>query len=155
MCCALYNVTTNNSSISATSGTEDTITELTPPAGVQIYITRIKAGLSFTTTTDSIVSIRVIRASTAGATGAGVNIRKHRPESPFSVTTPLNKNGINPFSVGTVVDVMLDTTFNSRGSFEWIPRTSKDVIWSNPGERLAILMKSTIGQSAAVSAEVD
>jgi len=130
-----------NATANSTINTEDTWIELLPPANVSILLKRVRVSFPHTTVSDVPARVRVTRASAAGATGTTGTIVKRRPAAPASVSTATVKNGTNAFSVGTVVDVLLDTTVNTRGIFEWVSRDEDDYILSGVNQRLAILLR--------------
>lgn len=140
---AKYIVTVNATS-NSTLNTEDTWIELLPPSGVSIFITRITISLTHTTVQDVPCRLRVHRTSSAGATGSNFTPIKVRPLAPASSiinTSCQVKNGTSAFTVGTTVDVLKDTAFNSRGLYEWIPRDDSGKLESNSNQRLAILLR--------------
>lgn len=137
---AQYRVTVNataNSSIN----TEDTWIEMFPPANVSILLKRIRISFPHTTVSDVPARVRVTRASAAGATGTSFTPVKTRPAAPASVSTVNVKNGTSAFSVGTVVDVVLDAVVNTRGIFEWVARDESDFIISGVNQRLNVLLR--------------
>jgi hypothetical protein len=135
----LVNATSNTS-----INTEDTFIELLPPANVSIILKRIRVSIT-TAASDTAVRIRVKRVSAAGATGTSGTIVKRRPAAPAAVATSTVKNGTTAFTVGTLVDTVMDTAVNARGIFEWVSRDEDDYIISGVQQRLSI----TISNSAA------
>jgi hypothetical protein len=145
---AQYTVTINATS-HATLNTEDTWIEMFPPANVSILLKRIRASFPHTTASDVPARIRVTRSSAAGATGTSFTPVKRRPAAPASVTTVNVKNGTNAFTVGTVVDVVVDAAVNTRGIFEWVARDEDDYISSGVNQRINVLMR--VNQASTVS----
>lgn len=140
--------TTVNATSNSTATTEDTFIELLPPSGVALILKRVR--VSFTATpADNAFRVRVKRVSTAGATGTSGTIVKKRPTSPAAVTTSTVKNGTTAFSVGTLVDTVLDAATNTRGVFEWLSRDEDDYIVSNTNQRIAITGASTAASNVA------
>jgi hypothetical protein len=137
---AQYSVTVNATSNTSVS-TEDTFIELFPPSAVSILLKRVRVALT-TPALDTQVSLRVTRASAAGATGTAGTIVERRPNGPASVTTVNVKNGTSAFTVGTVVDTLFKTSFNGRGLFEWVARDERDIIESGANQRLNIIVQS-------------
>lgn len=149
---AQYTCTVNATSNTSTS-TEDTFIELFPPANVSILLKRVRISLT-TPALDTQMSVRVTRASAAGATGTSFTPIERRPAGPASVTTVNVKNGTSAFTVGTVVDVLMNTAFNGRGLFEWVARDERDIIESGVNQRMGILFKSGTA-STVITAECD
>jgi|SRR5689334_6403911 len=137
---AQYTCTVNATS-NSTLNTEDTWIEIFPPANVSVILKRIRVSMPHTTVSDVPARIRVTRSSAAGATGTSFTPVKRRPAAPASVSTVNIKNGTTAFSVGTVVDVVMDSAVNSRGIFEWVSRDENDHILSGVNQRLNILLR--------------
>lgn len=135
--------TTVNATSNATANTEDTFIELLPPSAVALILKRIR--VSFTgTPADNATRIRVKRVSAAGATGTGGTIVKKRPTSPAAVSTSTVKNGTTAFTVGTLVDTLLDASTNQRGIYEWVARDEDDYIVSNANQRVSVTISSSV-----------
>ncbi len=149
---AQYTVTVNATSNTSVS-TEDTFIELFPPSAVSILLKRVRVSLT-TPALDTQVSVRVTRASAAGSTGTAFTVMERRPSGPATVTTVNVKNGTAAFTVGTVVDVLLNTAFNGRGLFEWVARDERDIMESGLNQRMGILVKSGTA-STVITAECD
>lgn len=134
--------TTVNATSNATANTEDTFIELLPPSGVALILKRIRISLSGTPA-DNATRIRVKRVSAAGATGTGGTIAKKRPTAPAAVSTSTVKNGTTAFTVGTLVDTVLDASTNQRGIYEWVARDEDDYIVSNANQRVSVTIASS------------
>ena len=141
---------TGNSSIN----TEDTWIEMFPPANVSILLKRIRISCNHGTAQDVPIRVRIVRTSAAGATGTAFTPIKLRPAAPASVTTCNVKNGTSAFTVGTAVDVVVDTVFNSRGIFEWVARDESDFIVSGVNQRIIVGLRGNL-VSLLMSAECD
>lgn len=138
---AQYRVTVNATSNSG-ANTEDTWIELFPPSAVSILLKRIRISFPHTTATlDVPARMRITRSSAAGATGTGGTAVRTRPAAPASVSTVNIKNGTSAFSVGTVVDAVLDSAVNTRGIFEWVARDESDFVVSGVNQRLNVLLR--------------
>jgi hypothetical protein len=140
---AQYRVTINATANSG-ANTEDTWIEMFPPANVAILLKRIRISFPHTTVSDAPARIRITRSSAAGATGTAFTPIKTRPAAPASVTTVNVKNGTSAFSVGTVVDVVLDSVVNTRGIFEWVARDETDFIVSGVNQRINVLLRVNV-----------
>lgn len=137
--------TTVNATSNSSANTEDTFIELLPPSAVSLILKRIR--VSFTAApADNAFRVRVKRVSAAGATGTSGTVVKKRPTSPAAVSTSTVKNGTTAFTVGTLVETILDVGINQRGVFEWVSRDEDDYIVSNTNQRIAIT-----GSCSAVS----
>lgn len=145
--------TTVNATSNATANTEDTFIELFPPANVAAIVKRIR--VSFTPTpADNTARIRMKRVSAAGATGTSGTIVKKRPSSAATVSTSTVKNGTTAFTVGTLVDLVLDTAVNTRGIYEWVPRDDSDYIVSGVNQRISLTLSvSAVSQVATAEME--
>lgn len=145
--------TTVNATSNATANTEDTFIELLPPSAVVLLLKRVR--VSFTpVAADNTVRIRVKRVSAAGATGTGGTIAKKRPSAPAAVSTSTVKNGTTAFTVGTLVDTVLDSGVNTRGIFEWVSRDEDDYIVSNTNQRVSVTIScSAVSQVMTVEAD--
>jgi hypothetical protein len=144
---AQYRVTVNatsNATAPSGGGTEDTWIEMFPPANVAILLKRIRISFPHTAVSDVPARVRITRSSAAGATGTSYTPVKTRPAAPASVTTVNIKNGTTAFSVGTVVDVVLDSVVNTRGIFEWVARDETDFIVSGVNQRLNVLLRTNL-----------
>lgn len=137
---AQYRVTVNATS-NSTINTEDTWIEILPPSNVAILLKRIRISFPHTTVSDVPARVRITRSSAAGATGTTGTAVKTRPSAPASVSTVNIKNGTTAFTVGTVVDVVLDSVVNTRGVFEWVARDETDFIVSGVAQRLNVLLR--------------
>ena len=145
---------TVNATANSTINTEDTWIEMFPPANVAILLKRIRVSFPHTTVSDVPARIRVTRASAAGATGTSFTPIKRRPAAPAAVSTVNVKNGTSAFSVGTVVDVVMDSSVNTRGIFEWVSRDEDDYILSGVNQRLCILVRVNLA-SMVLNVECD
>jgi hypothetical protein len=134
---ALVNATSN-----ASANTEDTFIELLPPSNVAIILKRVRVSLTGTPA-DNNTRVRVKRVSAAGATGTSGTAIRTRPAAPATVSTVTVKNGTTAFSVGTLVETVLDSAVNQRGIFEWVARDEDDYITSGINQRLAITVSSS------------
>ena len=150
---AQYTVMVNATS-NTTTNTEDTWIELLPPANVSILLKRIRVSFPHSTTLDQPARIRVTRSSAAGATGTAATFVKRRPAAPAAVTAGNVKNGTNAFSVGTVVDVLLDSAVNTRGVFEWVARDEDDYMLSGVNQRINVLLR-ILGATVSVVCNVE
>lgn len=137
-----------------TINTEDTFIEMFPPSNVSILLKRIRISCNHGTAQDVPIRARITRSSAAGATGTAFTPIKLRPTAPASVTTCNVKNGTSAFTVGTVVDVVLDSVFNARGIFEWVARDESDFIVSGVNQRINVLLRGNL-ISLLMSAECD
>lgn len=145
--------TTVNATSNGTANTEDTFIELLPPANVVLLLKRVR--ISFTPTpVDNTVRVRIKRVSAAGATGTAGTVVKKRPTAPAAVSTSTVKNGTSVFTVGTLVDTVLDAGVNTRGVFEWVSRDEDDYIVSNINQRVAITAACT-AVSMVLTAEAE
>lgn len=137
---AQYTVTVN-ATANGTPQTEETWIELLPPANVSILLKRVRVSFAHTTVSDVPARIRVTRSSAAGATGTAATFVKRRPAAPAAVTGGNVKNGTSAFTVGTVVDVLMDSAVNTRGIFEWVARDEDDYMVSGVNQRINVLLR--------------
>lgn len=151
---ANYNVNVNATS-NGTSDTEDTWIELQPPSGVALALYRIRVSNPHSTLIDNPIRVRLNRASAAGATGTSFTPKEHRPNGPAAVSSCNVKNGTSAFSVGTVIETLIDVAFNSRGLFEWVARDENDYFWSGVNERIAICVRVRGTASVVLNVECD
>lgn|SRR5262245_32841351 len=135
-----YNVICNATS-NGTLNTEETYIEILPPANVSVLLKRVCLSFPHTTVSDVIAELRIVRTSSAGATGTSFTPTKTRVASPASVSTVNVKNGTNAFTVGTVTDQMWRLATNTRGIVEWVARDERDIIESAVNGRLVVTGK--------------
>ncbi len=150
---AQYTVQVNATS-NSTINTEDTWIEIFPPANVSVILKRVRVSFPHTTVSDVPARIRVTRSSAAGATGTAFTPVRRRPAAPASVSTVNIKNGTAAFTVGTLVEIMLDSAVNSRGIFEWVARDEDDYILSGVNQRLNVLVRVNLA-SMVLNTECD
>lgn len=124
-------------------GTEDEHIAILPPAGVSIFIKRIRYGTG-QTQGDQPFRIRVKRASTAGSGGltAAQTPIKIREDSPASVCTVLAKSSSGGRTPGTNAGLLLDCTMIHRSTFEWVARDWRDFFESGVNERIIVTIEA-------------
>jgi hypothetical protein len=143
-----------NATANSTINTEDTWIEVQPPSGVSLAVYRIRVSFPHTTVSDVPCRIRLNRASAAGATGTSFTPKEHRPAGSASASTCNVKNGTSAFSIGTVVDTLIDVNVNTRGIFEWVARDEDDYFWSGVNERIALCVRVNLA-SMVLGVEMD
>lgn len=125
----------------ATANAEDEHMAILPPAGVSVFIKRIRFGTG-STQGDQSMRIRVRRTSAAGTAGtvSTATIIKMRDDSPASVCGVLAKTGSGTRTPGANVDLLLDCGFIHRAGFEWVARDWKDYLESGVNQRIIITL---------------
>jgi hypothetical protein len=133
-------------SVAVFVASETIYVELVPAASTEICLTKINV-VDVAAPSDVNVRLRVRRETTAGTGGTTGTIVEMNPGSGAATTTCKIANGTAAFTLGTTTDLLLDMTAMGRGNIEWIARDKDDVIWSNPGERLAITITSAVSSA--------
>jgi len=147
--------------VQATSNTstnaDDKFIEITAPAATIFKVKRLRVGFSDGTATvgvDNYFRIKLVRTSTAGATGSAFTPIRKDVNSPASVCTVKVKNGTTAFTTGTVTDNIDWISVNGRMIYEWISRDDQDMIVVLPAGIFGIVLSSSvISQLFTVSCE--
>jgi hypothetical protein len=137
------------------SNTEDTFVEIFPPSGVAVAIIRVKCAQRGTAQIDGPIRLRIVRTTTAGATGTSFTVKDSRPAGSAPVSSVICKSLGTTFTVGTVTDVLIDVSFNGRASFQWMARDRNDKLWSNENERICVLASCNDASARNLHVEVD
>lgn len=124
------------------AATEDEHIAILPPAGVSIFIKRIRFGTG-STQADLPIRIRVKRTSAAGSGGTTTSVTpiKMRDDSPASVCNVLAKSASGFRTPGANVNLLMDVTMIHRSTFEWIARDWKDYLESGVNQRIIVTLE--------------
>jgi len=110
----------------ATGDTEDAFIELLTANPSILRVKRFRINV-VTASIDDRVSWRLLRTTTAGATGVAGTTVKKKPGSRAAGATNNVKNGTAAFTVGTVGDQIDEGSFNARGGYEYVPRGDEEI----------------------------
>lgn len=134
------------SHVSATSNvtgnTDDTLIELTAASGSGLRIKRVEVQQT-TVASDDRILIKLLRNSTAGATGTvtGAGPVKVDSGSRASSATATIKNGTTAFSVGTTTDTILRAAANGRAPWIWQAASPSEEIFIAGGAFFAVVVQ--------------
>jgi len=128
----------------AVADTEDAWVELLTANPGMVRVKRFRMAC-VTPSIDDRISWRLLRTTTAGATGiAGTTVKK-KPNARASSVTNTVKNTTAAFTVGTVGDIIDEGSFNARGVYEYVPRGDEEVpeITGDATNRVVLAIKTS------------
>lgn len=134
----------------AASGTaEDCFIDISAPSGVSFLLKRIRWGQAFSIA-DVAFRMRVYRASSAmtGGTTTTFTPVALRDDAPASVCTVTIKNAQGTSTKGTTSDLLMDSVWQHRATFEWTARDWKDKLESDINGRIQITLTPSAANTA-------
>ena len=134
-----------NATSNATPDTEDAFIELLSANPSIVRVKRFRIACQ-TAAQDARLQWRLLRTTTAGATGTGGTVVKKKPGTRASGVTANVKNGTAAFTVGTVGDIFDQGSLNARAVYEWVPRGDEEVVemTGDATNRLVLAIKSSV-----------
>lgn len=145
----LYSATVSATS-NGSANTEDTFIEVLAASGSALSLRRVKV-YSSTAAADTVIRGRIIRASSAGATGTAGTATKVVDSMRASSATVVVKNGTNAFSTGSVVDTIERFCINGRSVWEWVPASAEERVTNAAASYLKLIIENS-GTSQVVVA---
>jgi hypothetical protein len=134
-----------NATTNSVADTEDAFIELLSANPSVIRVKRIRIACQ-TASQDGRIQWRLLRTTTAGATGAAGTAVKKKPGTRATGATVNVKNAAVAFTVGTVGDIFDQGSLNTRAVYEWVPRGDEEVVemTGDAVNRLVLGIKSSI-----------